>query len=150
MTNSDFMAVALKQAQKAFLKDEVPVGAVIVDLQTNKIIAKAYNQTEHGLDPTKHAEMSAIQKACQKQHSKRLWNCAMFVTLEPCAMCAAAISFARIEKLFIGALDTKGGAIFNGVHFFENETCHFKPEVESGIMAQEASELLKTFFIHKR
>lgn len=150
MTNTDFMSVALKQAQKAFLKDEVPVGAVIVDIKTNLIISTSYNQTEHGLDPTKHAEISAIRKACKKLKSKRLWGCAMYVTLEPCAMCAAAISFARIEKLIIGAADPKGGAVLNGVRFFENETCHFKPSVESGILAEDSSKLLKNFFMHKR
>ncbi|MBO4294108.1 MAG: nucleoside deaminase [Alphaproteobacteria bacterium] len=150
MTHSDFMIIALKEAQKAFLKDEVPVGAVIVDLKTNKIIAKAHNQTEHGLDPTKHAEISVIRKACRKLQTKRLWGCAMYVTLEPCAMCAAAVSFARIEQLIIGAEDTKGGAVLNGVRFFESKTCHFKPSFQSGIMAEESSQLLKKFFIHKR
>ena len=118
------MEIALKEAQKAFLQDEVPVGAVIVDADGN-IIAKAYNKTEYGFDPTAHAEINAIRKACKKLKTKRLWNCCMYVTLEPCTMCAAAISFARIEKLFIGAYDEKGGAVANGVRFFESSACHF-------------------------
>lgn len=150
MADQDFMKIALKEAQKAFLKDEVPVGAVIVDLKTGKIVAKAHNQTEHGFDPTKHAEIEAIRKACKKLGAKRLWNCAMYVSLEPCAMCAAAISFARIEKLVIGATDEKGGAVLNGVRFFESQTCHFKPEITYGVMADVSSKMLKDFFCAKR
>lgn len=150
MTDQDFMKTALKEAQKSYEKDEVPVGAVIVDLKTGKIISKAHNKTEHGADPTKHAEITAIQKACQKLGAKRLWGCAMYVSLEPCTMCAAAISFARIEKLFIGATDEKGGAVINGVRFFESKTCHFKPNVCHGLMAEESAKLLQDFFKTKR
>jgi len=150
MTVQDFMKIALQEAKKAFVKDEVPVGAVIVHLKTGKIISKAHNQTEHGADPTKHAEIEAIRKACKKLVAKRLWDCAMYVNLEPCTMCAAAISFARIERLVIGASDEKGGAVLNGVRFFENKTCHFKPDVCTGIMAEESSKLLKEFFKNKR
>lgn len=150
MTDQDFMSLALKEAQKSFDKDEVPVGALVVDLKTGQIVSKAHNQTEHGADPTKHAEMLAIQKACRKLKTKRLWGCAMYVSLEPCTMCAAAISFARIEKLFIGAEDAKGGAVLSGVRFFESKTCHFKPEVCAGIMAEESSKLLQDFFKNKR
>lgn len=144
-----YMEIALKEAQKAFLQDEVPVGAVIVDADGN-IVAKAHNKTEYGFDPTAHAEINAIRKACKKLKTKRLWNCCMYVTLEPCSMCAAAISFARIEKLFIGTLDEKGGAVMNGVRFFESNTCHFKPQIELGFLPQESSDLLKKFFQNKR
>jgi len=144
------MAIALKEAQKAALKDEVPVGAVIVDNQSGKIVAKSHNKTEHGLDPTAHAEIDVIRKASKKLQSKRLWHCDMYVTLEPCAMCSAAISFARIDHLIIGALDEKNGAVINGVHFFENKTCHFKPHVQTNVLAEESSELLKNFFKNKR
>ena len=150
MEAKDYMTLALKEAQKAFLKDEVPVGVVIVNAETGQIVAKAHNQTEHGGDPTKHAELLAIQKACKKLGAKRLWNCDMYVSLEPCTMCAAAISFARIKKLFIGATDEKGGAVLNGVRFFESKTCHFKPEVCHGILAAESQELLQNFFKNKR
>ena len=119
MTNEDFMKIALQQAQKAYLQDEVPIGAVIVNPDTGKVIAKAYNKTEHGNNPTAHAEITAINKACKKLNSKRLWNLDLYVTLEPCTMCAAAISFARIRRLIFGAIDTKGGAVVSGVQFFK-------------------------------
>ena len=150
MDAKDYMAVALKEAKKAFDKDEVPVGAVLVDNLTGKLVARAYNKTEHGLDPTAHAEMQVIQKAAKKLQTKRLWHLDMYVTLEPCTMCAAAISFARIENLFIGATDEKGGAVMSGVKFFESPTCHHKPNVITGILADESSDLLKTFFKNKR
>lgn len=150
MDAKNYMALALKEAQKAFLEDEVPVGAVIVNVKTGKVLAKAHNKTEHGGDPTKHAEILAIQKACKKLEEKRLWDCDMYVSLEPCTMCAAAIAFARIGKLFIGATDEKGGAVLNGVRFFESKTCHFKPEVYEGILAAESQKLLQEFFKNKR
>lgn len=150
MDAKDYMALALKEAKKAFDKDEVPVGAVLVDDQTGKVIAKAFNQTEHGGDPTAHAEIEVIRKACRKLQSKRLWHTTLYVTLEPCAMCAAAISFARIERLVIGAKDEKGGAVLSGVKFFESKTCHFKPDITAGVLEKESAELLKTFFKTKR
>ncbi len=150
MNAEQYMHIALKQAQKAFLKDEVPVGAVIVENKTGKIISRAYNQTEHSLDPTAHAEILAIRKACKKLKSKRLWGCSLFVTLEPCTMCASAISHARIENLFIGALDEKGGAVINSIRFFESRICHFTPRIETEILEKESSEMLKSFFKNKR
>lgn len=150
MTNEDFMKIALQQAQKAYLQDEVPIGAVIVNPDTGKIIAKAYNKTEHGNNPTAHAEITAINKACKKLNSKRLWNLDLYVTLEPCTMCAAAISFARIRRLIFGAIDTKGGAVVSGVQFFNQPTCHHKPEVVFGVLEKEASTILKDFFKQKR
>lgn len=150
MSDEKFMLAALKEAAKASARDEVPVGAVIVDAATGKIVAKARNQSEHGNDPTAHAEIIAIRKACKKLQSKRLWNCDMYVTLEPCTMCAAAISFARIRRLIFGANDAKGGAVINGVKFFEQSTCHHKPKITAGVAAAESSLMLKAFFAAKR
>lgn len=150
MTDEDFMQIALQQAKKAYAKDEVPVGAVIVDPDSGKIVARAYNKTEHGNSPTSHAEIEAINKACKKLNSKRLWNLDLYVTLEPCTMCAAAISFARIRRLIFGAIDTKGGAVVSGVQFFNQPTCHHKPQLTYGILAEPSSQILKDFFKNKR
>ncbi len=150
MTDEDFMQIALKQAKKAYTQDEVPIGAVIVDPDTGKIVAKAYNKTEHGNNPTAHAEITAINKACKKLSSKRLWNLDLYVTLEPCTMCAAAISFARIRRLIFGAVDAKGGAVVSGVQFFNQPTCHHKPQVTYGILEEQSSIILKDFFKQKR
>lgn len=145
-----FMQQALALAKQAFEQDEVPVGCVIVDSATGEIIASTHNQSQYGNDATAHAEILAIRRACQKLSSSRLWDLDMYVTLEPCTMCAAAISFARIKNLYFGAYDEKGGAIENGIKFYEQPTCHFRPNVTGGIMADEASELLKSFFKNKR
>ena len=150
MTDTDYMKIALKEAQKAFEIDEVPIGAVIVDPTTQKIIAKAHNKTEFGQDITAHAEILALRKACRKLKAKRLWNLDLYVTLEPCTMCAAAISFARIKNLYFGAYDEKGGAVTNGVKFYEQKTCHHKPNVIGGILENECSQILKDFFKNKR
>ncbi len=150
MQDCDYMRIALKEALKAAKKDEVPVGAVLTDNETGKIIAKAHNKTEHGTDPTAHAEMAVIKKAAKKQNTKRLWNTTLYVTLEPCTMCAAAISFARIARLVIGAPDAKGGAVINGVRFFDAKTCHHKPLVISGVLENESALILKNFFQTKR
>ena len=144
------MLRALELAQQAALEDEVPIGAVIVDPTTNEIVAEAYNQSQHILDATAHAEIEVIRKACAKLNQNRLRGLDLYVTLEPCTMCAAAISFARIENLYFGAEDFKGGAVLNGVKFFEAPTCHHRPKVYSGILAEEASSLLKNFFKSKR
>ena len=111
MTTEEYMQIALKVAQKAYKADEVPVGAVIVNPQTQEIITQAHNTSAHGFDSSAHAEIVAIRKACRKLKSARLWDMDMYVTLEPCTMCTAAISFARIKNLYIGALDEKNGAI---------------------------------------
>ena len=150
MTSEDYMQIALNLAGKAALKDEVPVGAIIVNPQTGEIIAKAYNQSAHHGDATAHAEILAIQRACKKLKSPRLWDMDLYVTLEPCTMCAAAISFARINKVFFGAEDSKGGAIVNGVQFYNSTTCNHKPLYESGICAKQCSNILKLFFKQKR
>ncbi len=145
-----FMQRALELAQRAATEDEVPIGAVIVDPSTDSIIAEAYNQSQHILDATAHAEIEAIRKACRHLGQNRLRGMDMYVTLEPCTMCAAAISFARIEHLYFGAYDSKGGAVASGVRFFEASTCHHRPQVEGGILEAESAQLLKTFFQQKR
>lgn len=144
-----YMKIALDEARKAALKDEVPIGAVVVEKESGKIIAKAHNLSEQG-DCINHAEILAIKKACKKLGTNRLRGCDLYVTLEPCTMCAGAISFARIDTLYIGALDTKGGGVVNGVKFFEQPTCHHRPKVETGILEKECSQILKDFFKAKR
>lgn len=150
MDSTYYMQIALKEAEKAYQKDEVPVGAIIVDPSTNSIIAKASNKSEHGTSAMAHAEILAMEKACKKLHQNRLWNLEMYVTLEPCTMCAAAISMMRIKKIYFGTPDSKGGAIINGVNFFASPTCHHRPKVEYGILQAECSEILKKFFKNKR
>ena len=150
MTAEDYMYIALKLAEKAQNQDEVPVGCLIVDPKEEKIIAKTHNKNQHSPDATAHAEIKAIQKACKKLGQNRLWDMDMYVTLEPCTMCAAAISFARIKNLYFGAFDPKGGAVINGVKFYEQSTCHHKPQVISGILESECADILKKFFKAKR
>ena len=148
--NEKYMRRALELAHQAALEDEVPIGAVIVDPRNGEIIAEAYNKSEHGTDATAHAEILAMQQACQKLNSKRLWDMDLYVTLEPCTMCAAAISFMRIKNLYFGATDVKGGAVVSGVRFYEQPTCHHQPAVISGLCAEECGQLLKDFFRAKR
>ena len=144
------MSHALTQAQLAFEKQEVPVGAVVVDSQTGEVIAIAHNLTETHADPTAHAEILAIREACRKLGSARLPSCDLYVTLEPCPMCASAISFARIRRLYFGAYDMKSGGVENGPRIFNQTTCHHKPEVYGGINESESSALLKRFFEARR
>ena len=143
-----FMRLAYDEAVRAFDEDEVPVGAVIV--QRNRVIAAAHNQREQLRDPTAHAEVLAIRAAAQKLGSERLVDCDLHVTLEPCAMCAAAMSFARIRRVYYGAPDPKGGAIDNGVRFFASPTCHHRPEVYGGISEAASAALLRGFFEARR
>ena len=145
-----YMTKALEQAALAAEVDEVPIGAVVVDPKTKQIIAAAHNLSEHSGNATDHAEMLAMRKAAQVLQQKRLWNLDLYVTLEPCTMCAAAISFMRIANLYFAATDTKGGAIISGVKFFEAKSCHHKPHVEYGLLSDEASRLLTDFFKNKR
>ncbi|MCZ2328101.1 nucleoside deaminase [Bartonella sp. F02] len=142
------MEIALLEAQKSAKQDEVPVGAVIMRGKT--IIARAGNLIKHAHDPTGHAEIRALRIACQILQSERLPECDLYVTLEPCAMCAAAISFARIRRLYYATSDPKGGAIEHGPHLYKQPTCHHSPEVYSGFKEREAAQLLKDFFIQKR
>lgn len=146
--NDFFMQKALEEAQKAFDKDEVPVGAVIV--RNGGIIAAGHNIRELSKDATAHAEMIAIKKACEVLGGWRLIDCDMYVTLEPCAMCSGAILQARLERLYIGAMDPKGGAAGSILNIFEDYHFNHKTEVIKGIMAAECSQILKDYFKRKR
>ena len=139
-----YMNQALKEAEKAYKKLEVPVGAVIV--KDGKIIARAHNQKETKTDTTKHAEILAIQKASKKLKSWRLIDCEMYVTLEPCTMCAGAIINSRIKKIYIGTMDEKTGAVGSVLNLFEDYTFNHKVENETGILKEECEEILKRFF----
>jgi tRNA(adenine34) deaminase len=145
---SSFMSAALEQARAGSALGEVPVGCVIV--RDGKVIARAHNRTLTDRDPTAHCEMLAIRAAAGLLASERLIDCDLYVTLEPCAMCATAISLARIRRLYYGAADPKGGAVENGVRFFASSTCHHRPEVYGGIGEVEAATLLKDFFRDRR
>ena len=144
------MELALRQARAAAGRGEVPVGAVIVDGETGHLLASARNRIEERADPTAHAEMLAIREAAQTQGSARLDGLDLYVTLEPCAMCAQAISLARIRRLYFGAYDPKSGGVEHGAKVFTHATCHHKPEVIGGIDETRASALLKDFFKGKR
>ncbi len=140
---------ALDAAAAAAARGEVPVGAVVV-APDGDILAVAGNRTRELSDPTAHAEMLAIRTAASAVGQERLQECDLYVTLEPCAMCAAAISFARIRRLYFGALDPKGGAVESGVRFFNQPTCHHAPEVYGGLAESEARRMLQTFFSARR
>jgi len=139
---------ALAEARAAQEADEVPVGAVIV--REGAVLARAGNRTLRDRDPTAHAEMVAIRAAAAAIGSERLTDCDLYVTLEPCAMCAAALSFARIRRLYYGAADPKGGAVDSGVRFFSSPTCHHRPEVYGGMGECEAAGMLREFFQARR
>jgi tRNA(adenine34) deaminase len=143
------MSLALAEARAAAERGEVPVGCVIAD-SSGTIMASAGNRTIELKDPTAHAEMLAIRQAAAKLGSERLVACDLYVTLEPCAMCAAAMSFARVRRLYFGAEDGKMGAIEHGPRFFDQPTCHHRPEVYGGIGAGEAAEILRMFFSRRR
>src|SRR6516164_2377619 len=145
---ASFMDLALEEARAAGSRGEVPVGCVIV--HDGAVIARAGNRTLVDHDPTAHAELVAIRAAAAALGSERLEDCDLYVTLEPCAMCAGAVSFARIRRLYYGAADPKGGAVDNGVQFFTSPTCHHRPEVYGGLGEAEASALLKAFFRERR
>jgi len=144
------MAAALAEARAAAGRGEVPVGAVVVDARSGEILARAGNCTEERADPSAHAEILALRAAAAAQGAPRLPDCDLYVTLEPCAMCAAAISFARIRRLYFGAADPKMGAVEHGPRFFGQPTCHHAPEVYGGIAEAEAGALLRDFFKAKR
>ena len=146
--NQSFMDMALEEAHAAADAGEVPIGCVIVC--DGDVIAQACNRTLADRDPTAHAEMVAIRRAAEALGSERLVDCDLYVTLEPCTMCAAAISFARIRRLYYGAADPKGGAVDSGVRFFAQPTCHHVPEVYSAVGETEAATLLKDFFKVRR
>ncbi len=142
------MSIALDEAKEAASRGEVPVGAVIVC--DDQIIAQAGNQIVQDKDPTAHAEIVALRLAAKKLGRERLYDCDLYVTLEPCTMCAGAISLARIRRLYFGAGDEKGGAVENGARFFSLATCHHAPDVYSGFQEAESADLLKKFFAKRR
>ena len=143
------MDLALEEAEAAAARGEVPIGAVVVSPQ-GEVLASAGNRTLELRDPTAHAELLAIREACARLGSERLVDCDLYVTLEPCAMCAAAVSFARMRRLYFGAADPKGGAVEHGPRFFAQPTCHHAPEVYGGIGETAAAALLKDFFAARR
>ena len=145
---SSYMELALAEAREAAAAGEVPVGCVIV--RDGGVLARAHNRTLRDRDPTAHAEMLAIRDAAGRLGSERLVGCDLYVTLEPCPMCAAAISFARIRRLYYGTADPKGGAVESGVRYFADPSCHHRPEVYGGLGEREAAELLRGFFAERR
>lgn len=145
-----FMTAALRLAQAAAEAGEAPIGALIVDPATDEVIAQAHNRPIAGHDPTAHAEILALREAATKLGNYRLTGLELYVTLEPCAMCAGAISHARIGRLVFGASDAKGGAVVSGTRFFDQPSCHWRPDVVPGIMADEGAALLKDFFRARR
>jgi tRNA(adenine34) deaminase len=148
MNAPSFMDLALKAAEAAGNSGEVPIGCVIV--RDDAVVAAAGNRTLADRDPTAHAEILALRAAAAKLGRERLIDCDLYVSLEPCTMCAAAISFARIRRLYYGAADPKGGAVESGVRFFASPTCHHAPEVYSGLGESEAAALLREFFKARR
>ena len=145
---TSLMDMALDEARAAGARGEVPVGCVIV--RDGAVVARAGNRTLADRDPTAHAEIIAIRQAAASLGSERLEDCDLYVSLEPCAMCAGAVAFARIRRLYYGAADPKGGAVDNGVKFFASPSCHHRPEVYGGLAEAEAGALLKEFFRERR
>lgn len=148
MTRPDFMSLAFAEAEEAARRGEVPIGAVLAS--GGVVVAAAGNRTRELNDPTAHAEMLVIREAADRLSAERLIDADLYVTLEPCTMCAAAISFARLRRLYFGAVDEKGGAVVSGVRFFASPACHHAPEVYSGLGETRSAELLKTFFQSRR
>ncbi len=140
----------MEEAKRAGALGEVPIGAVLVDSVSGEIVGRAANQTITNSDPTAHAEIMVIREQCAKVGAQRIPGYDLYVTLEPCAMCAAAIAFARIRKLVFAAQDPKGGGVLHGGKFYEQPTCHHKIEVSHGTMADEAGQILKDFFSSRR
>ena len=149
LNKAQYMEIALKEAELAAALGEVPVGAVLVNAD-GTVLAQAGNRTEELSDPTAHAEVLAIRAASAAQKSPRLMDCDLYVTLEPCAMCAAAISFARLRRVYFAAYDPKGGAVDHGPRFFSQPTCHHAPEIIGGVEEKRGAEILKKFFTEKR
>ena len=144
------MNLALDEARAAACRGEVPVGAAVVLRESRRIVARAGNETEARRDPTAHAEMLAIRRAAATLGRSRLTGCDLYVTLEPCAMCAGAIAHARLDRLYFGAADPKGGAVLHGGRLFEQPTCHHRPDVYDGLGEREAAALLRQFFAERR
>ncbi len=148
MASPSFMQLALEEARAAAARGEVPIGCVVV--REGDVVARAGNRTLADKDPTAHAELLAIRDAAARLGSERLTGCDLYVTLEPCTMCAAAISFARVRRLYFGASDPKGGGVESGVRFYDSATCHHRPEVYGGIAEGECAALLREFFAARR
>ena len=144
------MDLAMAEAEATAERGEVPVGAVVVDGRTDRVLARAGNRVEATHDPTAHAEMLAIRAAAAERGTARLVDCDIYVTLEPCAMCAQAIAFARLRRLYFGAADPKGGGVEHGARIFQQPTCHHRPEVIGGIQESRAAQLLRRFFEARR
>ncbi len=144
------MEQALEEARAAAARGEVPVGAALVDGATGEVVAAAGNRTQELADPTAHAEMVVLREAAAKLGAPRLPGCDLYVTLEPCAMCAAAVSLARLRRLYFAAYDPKSGGVEPGARVFDLPTCHHKPQVVGGVSETEAAELLKEFFRERR
>ncbi|HTP81361.1 MAG TPA: nucleoside deaminase [Alphaproteobacteria bacterium] len=146
----NFMQLALAEARLAAASGEVPVGAVLVDGDTGEVLARAHNRVDNDTDPTAHAELLVIREAAVTRGAKRLETCDLYVTLEPCPMCAQAIAFARLRRVYYGAADPKGGGVEHGPRIFAQPTCHHRPEVYGGIDEAAAAELLRDFFGDRR
>lgn len=144
------MDIAFEEAEAAFARGEVPVGCVVVDGASGAVIARAGNRTEELKDPTAHAELLALRAACAARGAPRLPDCDLYVTLEPCAMCAQAIAFARVRRVVYGADDAKMGGVVNGARIFALATCHHRPEVVGGIGEARAADLMRRFFAQWR
>jgi tRNA(adenine34) deaminase len=144
------MTAALAEAEAAAAAGEVPVGAVLVEAASGRILARARNRVEEWCDPTAHAELIAIREGARLLGAKRLTEADLYVTLEPCPMCAQAISFARLRRLYFGAYDPKGGGVEHGPRIFEQPTCHHRPEIVGGIEERRAAALLRAFFKERR
>lgn len=144
------MKIALAEATAAVAAGEVPIGAVLVDSRSGEVVARAHNRVDTDADPTAHAEMLVIRAAAAQLASKRLEACDLYVTLEPCAMCATAIAFARLRRLYYGAADPKGGGVEHGARIFAQPTCHHRPEIYGGLEERAAANLLREFFRTRR
>ena len=144
------MQAAMEEANKAAARGEVPIGAVLVEAGSNVIVARSGNRTLELADPTAHAEINVIREQCQRVGAQRIPEYDLFVTLEPCAMCAAAIAFARVRRLVFAASDPKGGGVLHGGKFYEQPTCHHKIKVQDGLMAEQSVHILKDFFAVRR
>lgn len=150
MTETNPMTLALEEARKAVRVGEVPVGAVLVDTLSGEVLARDHNRVEELKDPTAHAELLVLQATARRLGEKRLADADLYVTLEPCAMCAGAIALARVRRLYFGAYDPKGGAVEHGARVFTQPTCNHRPEVVGGLLESAASALLKDFFAGRR
>ncbi len=151
LTPAEIMALALQEAQAGAAAGEVPVGAVLVDGASGEFLARAHNRVEELKDPTAHAELLVIREAARRRGEKRLPGAELYVTLEPCPMCAQAIAFARLSRLVFGAADPKGGGVIHGPRIFEQPSCHHRAiEIEAGLEAERCGQLLKDFFRARR